>query len=292
METAVPVGLALVAAMFFALSSTLVRARIRRASPIVALALSLSVNVVLLWTISLIWYDVTVDFWAWRYFIIAGILAPVLGRFFNYSGIDKLGVNLSTPITYANPLVSVSLAIAFLGERLTGLGLLGALLVIAGGSVLGTVRGDGSVSFKRKYLVLPVLAALFYGSSQVFRKVGIDLVNEPVLAAAVTTTTSWLLLVAYLVARRHNHRLVVGRSEAVYFALAGLCTSIAIPTLYLALQLGTVVVVTPVQNTSPLFVLALSYLFFRGEELFAPRVIGGTVSVVLGVILLSTFGTV
>lgn len=292
MDPAVPVGFALVAALFFSFSTMLVRARVRRASPIVALALSLSVNVVVLWSVSLLWYDVTVDLWQWRYFILAGVLAPVLGRFFNYSGIDKLGVNLSTPITYANPLVSVILALAFLGERLSLLGFVGALLVIAGGVVLGTVKGDGEVTFKRKYLVLPVLAAVAYGSSQVLRKVGIDLVNEPVLAAAVTTTTSWSILVVYLLFRRHSHDLVVGRSEATFFGLAGLAGSVAIPTLYLALQLGTVVVVTPLMNTTPLFVLLLSYLFFREEELFTTRVLAGTVGIVAGVILLSTFGTV
>lgn len=292
MDTVVPVGLAIVASLFFSFSTMLVRARVRRASPMVALGLSLSVNVVVLWSISLVWYDVTVDVWQWRYFILAGVLAPVMGRFFNYSGIDKLGVNLSTPITYANPLVSVVLALAFLGERLSLLGLLGALLVIAGGVVLGTVKGDGEVSFKRKYLILPVLAAVFYGSSQVVRKVGIDLVNEPILAAAVTTTTSWSLLVSYLVFRRHNYDLVVGRSEAAFFGMAGLAGSVAIPTLYLALQLGTVVIVTPLMNTTPLFVLLLSFLFFREEELFTRRVLSGTVGIVAGVVLLSTFGTV
>ena len=291
MSAALPVGLALLASVFFALAASLVRARVRRASPVVALALSLAVNVAVLWPISLVWYDVTFDPWAWRFFILAGVLAPVLGRFFNYTGIDKLGVNLSTPITYANPLVSVGLAIAFLGERLTGPGLVGAMLVIAGGVVLGTAGGDGGVSFKRRHLVYPVLAALFYGSSAIFRKVGIDLVGQPVLAAAVTTTTSFLLLVGYLATRRDRPDLAVGRSEATFFVLAGLATSIAIPTVFLALQLGAVVVVTPVMNTSPLFVLAFSYLAFRGEELFTPRVVGGTVGIVGGVILLSTFGT-
>lgn len=292
MNAAVPVGLAIVAALFFSVSTLLVRARVREASPLIALALSLSVNVVVLWAISLVWYDVTVDLWQWRYFIVAGTLAPVLGRFFNYSGIDALGVNISTPITYANPLVSVTLALAFLGERITALGLLGGLLVIAGGVLLGTVRGDGQVSFKRRYLVLPVLAAVFYGSSHIFRKLGIDLVNEPVLAAAVTTTTSWSLLVVYLLARSSRQELAVSRQAAGFFGLAGLATSVAIPTLYLALRLGQVVVVTPIMNASPLFVLALSYVFFRGEELFTPRVVAGTVGVVAGVILLSTFGTV
>lgn len=291
MDAVVPVGMAIVAALFFAFSTTLVRARIRQASPIVALALSLSVNVVVLWTVSVGLYDVQVDLWQWRYFIVAGVLAPVLGRFFNYSGIDALGVNISTPITYANPLISVTLALAFLGERLSALGLLGGLFVIAGGVTLGTVRGDGSVSFDRKYLILPVLAAVFYGSSQIFRKLGIDLVNEPILAAAVTTTTSWSLLVGYLAVRLDDHDLSVTRNEATFFCLAGLATSVAIPVFYLALQLGNVVIVTPLMNASPLFVLGLSYLFFRGEELFTPRVVAGTLAIVGGVVLLSTFGS-
>lgn len=291
MDVVVPVGMAIVAALFFSISTVLVRARIRRASPIVALALSLTVNVVVLWTISLAWFDVTVDLWRWRYFVVAGVLAPVLGRFCNYSGIDALGVNIATPITYTNPLVAVVLAMVFLGERLSSLGLLGGLLVIVGGVTLGTVRGDGPVTIERKYLVFPVLAAVFYGSSQIFRKVGIDLVNEPVLAAAVTTTTSWCLLVGYLVARRRRHDLAVERGEAAFFCLAGLATSVAIPVFYLALQLGSVVIVTPLMNASPFFVLALSYVFFRGEELFTPRVVAGTVAVVGGVVLLSTFGT-
>lgn len=291
MDVAVPVVLALVASLFFSTSSLLVRARIRHASPLIALALSLSVNVVVLWAIAVVFFDVTVDLWRWRYFVVAGVLAPVLGRFFNYAGIDALGVNISTPITFANPLVSVLLALAFLGERLSTLGLAGGLLVIAGGSAIGSANGDGPATFEKKYLVLPVLAAVFYGSSHVFRKLGIDLVSSPVIAAAVTATTSWVLLVGYLAARPEKRDLAVGRTEVLFFCLAGLATSTAIPVLYLALQLGTVVIVTPLMNTSPLFILGFSFVFFRGEELFNPRVVAGTAAVVLGVILLSTFGT-
>ena len=292
MDAAVPVGLGLVAAMFFATSTLLVRAHVRKASPLVALGLSLSVNVVVLWVIAVAWFDVTVDLWRWRYFVVAGTLAPVMGRFFNYAGIDALGVNISTPITYSYPLVSVLLAMAFLDERLAGAALIGGLLVIAGGVTLGTVRGEGPVTFDRKYLLLPVTAAVLYGASHVFRKMGIDLVSSPIIAAAVTTTTSWAVLVLYLAARPEQRDVSVGRTEVLYFGLAGLATSVAIPVLYLALQLGNVVIVTPVLNTSPLFVLAFSYVFFRGEELFTPRVVAGTASVVVGVTLLSLFSSV
>lgn len=292
MAAALAVGLAIVAALFFATSSTLVRARVRSAGPLVALALSLAVNVVVLWAIAFAFFDVTVDLWRWRYFVAAGALAPVLGRFFNYAGIDALGVNISSPITFANPVVSMAVAIAFLGERISVLGLAGGLIVVAGGSVIASAKGDGTVDFEKKYLVLPVLAAVFYGTSHVFRKLGIDLVSSPVVAAAVTASTSLVLLTGYFVVRPEKRSFDVGREEALFFALAGLATSIAIPVFYLALQVGSVVIVTPLLNTTPLFILAFSFLFFRGGELFTPRVTGGTVAVVVGVTLLSVYGSV
>lgn len=292
MAAALAVGLAIVAALFFATSSTLVRARVRSAGPLVALALSLAVNVAVLWAIAFAFFDVTVDLWRWRYFVAAGALAPVLGRFFNYAGIDALGVNISSPITFANPVVSMAVAIAFLGERISVLGLAGGLIVVAGGSVIASAKGDGTVDFEKKYLVLPVLAAAFYGTSHVFRKLGIDLVSSPVVAAAVTASTSLVLLTGYFVVRPEKRTVDVGRDEALFFVLAGLATSIAIPVFYLALQVGSVVIVTPLLNTTPLFILAFSYLFFRGGELFTPRVTGGTVAVVVGVTLLSVYGSV
>lgn len=287
----VPVLLGLMAAFFFASSSMFVRAGISDTSTIVALFLSLSVNVVVLWAVVFVLYDVSFDLWRWRYFVVAGALAPVLGRFFNYTGIAKLGINVSAPITYANPLVSVILAIAFLDERLSTLGFTGAAFVILGGSVISSTKGDGKRSIEKRHFVFPVLAALFYGSSQVFRKLGIDLVPSPLIAAAVTITTSWSLLSLYLALRRSDHHLHVDRREFTLFALAGLCTSVAIPTLYLALQTGTVVTVTPVMNTSPFFVLLFSFLFFREAEIFSPRIGFGTVLIVAGVVLLTTFGT-
>lgn len=297
--TFIPVVLAIAAAFFFATSSSLVRAGIRDTSPLMALLFSLSANIVILWVIVALLLDVQVDLWRWRYFIVAGTFAPVLGRFCNYTGIDKLGINISAPITYANPLVSVVLASLFLGERLSALGYLGGVSVIIGGALLGSVKadgGDGGIggfeSIERKHLVFPVLAALFYGTSHIFRELGISLVSSPILAAAVTTTTSWTWMMLYLGVTHRRHDFGATPREVGFFALAGTATSIAIPTLYAALRVGTVVVVTPIMNTSPFWVLVLSFIFFRDAEPFTKRVVGGTTLVVFGVVLLSTFGTV
>lgn len=291
--TTLPIVLGLAAALFFAVSNLLVRAGITDSSPLLALLYSLTANVIVLWPLVIWLYDFQIDLWAWRYFIIAGTLAPVLGRFFNYTGIDKLGINLSTPITYTNPLVSIALATLFLGQRLTLLGYLGAVVIFLGSALLGTTRGEGGIrTFKKRHLIFPILASLFYGSSHVFREVGIELVSTPVLAAAVTTTTSWVWMVLYLGSTYRRHDFGITRREQAFFALSGVATAVAIPVLYTALQVGSVVLVVPMTNTTPFWVLAFSFLFFRGSELFTPRVIGGTALTVGGVILLSTFGTV
>lgn len=119
------ISLAVIAAFFYASSTVLVRAGIRDANPLVAMLVSLTVNLVCLWVVVFAFTDVRIDFWRWRYFVLAGLFAPGLGRVFNYTGIDRLGVNISAPIVYANPLVSVLGAIFILGEQLSKIGLLG-----------------------------------------------------------------------------------------------------------------------------------------------------------------------
>lgn len=290
--TYLPVVFSLAAAFFFAASSSFIRAGVRQASPLMALLYSLTVNVVLLWTIVFLFVDWNYDLWAFRWFIVAGVLAPVLGRFFNYTGIDRLGINRAAPITYSNPLVAVILAMIFLGERLSLLGYVGALCAIFGGVLLGLSRsGGGKKEVKKSDFVFPVLAAVFYGTSQVLREVGITLVSEPLLASAVTITSSWLTMMLYLSVTYRKHDFTVESRERRFFVAAGLMTTLGVPAIYTALQLGTVLVVMPLQNTTPFWVLLISYVFFRDTEPFTPRVIGGTTIIVAGVILLSTFGT-
>ena len=55
----------------------------------------------------------------------------------------------------------------------------------------------------------------------------------------------------------------------------------------LALQAGTVSVVTPLAGTAPIFALLLSHAFLRGVERVTGRIVLGTACVVLGVYLLT-----
>jgi uncharacterized membrane protein len=280
----------LLATVFYAATNNLIRAGMGNSRTVGALFISLSVNLVVLWTTSILFFDVAVDLWRWRYFIVAGALAPVIARFLSYSGIDKVGVNIATPLTFMYPFVSILIAVVLLGERFPPLALLGGVLVVSGGMALSVPDNEMSFHIEdRKSLALPILAAVFYGISHVFRDLGIDLVDSPVVAAAVTTTTSWLVLVAFLGSTNSFDRVRVNRREALFFGVAGMTTSFSIPLLYLAFSLGSVVLVTPITNVSPLFVLVFSYVFYRNAEPFSRRVIGGSLLIVAGLVLMVRF---
>ncbi|WP_396611304.1 EamA family transporter [Haloferax sp. S1W] len=287
METLLPVLFALLTAFAFAVSTVLVRVGVRESSPLVALVITMAVNVVVLWGLSFAWYDISVDLWSWRWFILAGVFAPALGRLANYIGIQRVGANLVSPITNMNPLVSVGLAIAVLGERLPLPGYAGVLLAVGGGVVLASVRGDGINRVRRTDLLYPLFGALTYGTVQIFRKVGTGLVAEPTIGAAVNLTTSFVLVAGGIVATGRLKTLVVPRRDALTFVAAGTVSSLGLASLYAALSIGKVTVVTPIFNTSPLFVLLLTGLFVRDGELFSSRVLVGTVTIVVGVAVLT-----
>lgn len=287
MEPVHPVLFALGTAVAFAASTVLVRVGVRGSSPLTALVVTMGVNVIVLWMLSVVRYDIVVDLWAWRWFILAGVFAPALGRLANYVGIQRIGVNLASPISNTNPLVSVILAVALLGERLPLGGYAGVLLAVGGAVVLATVRGTESVRIQRRDLLFPVVGALTYGSVQILRKLGTDLVSEPIIGAAVNLTTSFVLVVLGLTVAGRLHSLTAPRRDLLVFVAAGVVSSLGLASLYTALGLGQVAVVTPILNASPLFVLLFTGLFVHEDELFTPHVLIGTVGVVSGVALLT-----
>lgn len=291
----IAVTLALASALMFAFTFTLVRVGVKSASSETALWVTLSINVVFLWGWSIVGYGWQFgDWWQWRYFVLAGIFAPLLGRLFQFLGMARLGSNITTPLTLTHPVVSVVLAMAFLGESLTTLGLFGALLVVVGSVVVGSQGGKNqTASLKavpKTYLVLPMIASFSYGISMVFRKIGIDIGTDAVTAAAVTTTSSWFFASLYSGFTGGFKQIRCTRKEFGFFIFAGIFSSFGPVLLFFAMQYSDLVVVAPLASTTPLFVLLMSYIFIRADEIFTTKVVMGTIATVLGVMMVSVYG--
>ncbi|MCH2557696.1 MAG: DMT family transporter [Alcanivorax sp.] len=295
LHQALPIGWALLSSLMFALTFLMVRIGVKTASSTTALWVTLSINAVFLWGWSLMRDGAHFqDWWQWRYFFLSGLFAPLLGRLFQFLGMERLGANITTPLTLTHPLVSVALALIFLDEHLTALGLLGVLLVVAGSLLVGSQSGQAGARhlarLPRSYLLFPLVASLSYGVSITLRKIGIDLGTDAITAAAVTCTSSWFFASLYLLLTKGFKRIRCDRREFVYFLLAGVFSALGPVLLYAALQREPLVVIAPLASTTPLFVLLMSYLFIRTDEIFTRPVIAGTGATVLGVMLVTTHG--
>lgn len=74
---------------------------------------------------------------------------------------------------------------------------------------------------------------------------------------------------------------------ALFFALAGLCSTAGVVGQFLAVERGQVVLVAPIANTYPLFTLLIGAFVLRHVERLTPGVFAGAALVVVGVIVLT-----
>jgi uncharacterized membrane protein len=123
--------------------------------------------------------------------------------------------------------------------------------------------------------------------SQNIRKLGLLTTDEPLLASTISSTTSFLCLLTSLgVSGKIGSLKLTGGCLPYYggaalFALAGQLFT------FVALHRGEVSVVSPIINTTPLFVIALTAMFLRGEEKITKLVVIGVVLLVAGIAVIT-----
>ena len=90
------------------------------------------------------------------YLVLAGIVHFVIGRYCNFRAISAIGVNLAGPVQEFSLLVSLALAVWLLGEVLTGLKILGIVLVLLGPAIiLRVLRAERRAADARKTTAAP-----------------------------------------------------------------------------------------------------------------------------------------
>ncbi len=244
---------AMISAIGFALTYVLIRKGVRADDPDNGLMMTMLLNVALLVVASVgLWVSVPLPelhLEAVAWFIVAGLLGPLVGRNALFGGIRRIGSSRAAAIKNNAPVVTVVIAVVLLGERLSPPALLGALLVIAGLLLLAyeaftkgaprpqpqhdepvswalesetaleepAPRASATIGSPRPQLRSPALvgiglgivAAVAFGLSQVARKVGLDLTPNAVLGAAIGTSAGLASYVAVTLVQGRLHRIVI-----------------------------------------------------------------------------------
>lgn len=238
---------------------------------------------------------------AYLFWALSGVIHFALGRTWAYRSIQLLGSNRSNIVTGLSPGVTVALAMMILKERMTPLMGLGILFALAGPLLIilkeQTVRQSqlASSSSGKEVdrhtlfvgMVYGIGAAVFWGSSAIFIKFGLEAGGSPVtgtliayVAAATVISPSVLLN-----DKQRKELFHEGRKSLPLAISSGLTTSVAQLLKYLSIAYGSVIVVSLVGRTTPLWVLLFAFLFNREYESFSRWVFLGNGLLIIGTIL-------
>ena len=250
--------------------------------------ISLSMSALILWSLLVITVPLT-KLWTpvVFYFIAAGIFAPGIGRTLSFVGIERIGVARSVPIVNSSPIFASLFAVIFLGEFWASQNIIGTLLVIAGVVLLSMIK-PAETHWRKRDVIYPIVGAVAFGISATLRKAGLDLVNIPVLAAAVTAGTAALFSFATLQFQGRHQSFKLTRRSASWLFPASLFNTAAMLSVFYALSRGKVVIVEPLVSSNPVLTLLFTGIFLKDLEALSLRIAIGAFLTVVGTILVVT----
>lgn len=278
---------ALLSAAAWAVDSILVRKGSAYSNASTAAFISFLVNVAALIPLVLWHYSTAQIFHPGNlYFAASGVIQPAMVRVMFYMGIMRLGVSRAGPLRGIAPLFTLALAFFTLGER-PGLSVYwGALMTVAGIWLVSYER-PGEQKWRKIDLLFPLGAAVLASISQNIRKLGLNVTGEPLLASTVSITTSFFCLVGSLAVSGGCRSLKFRGGCLPYYLSAAIFALFGQFFTFRALHKGDLSVVSPIINTTPLFILAFTALFLRGEEKINKLVLLGVLLIVGGIALIT-----
>jgi uncharacterized membrane protein len=230
---------------------------------------------------------------AW--FAAAGVLHFIVGRYGNYRATRVLGAAQSGPIQQISLLISLALAMIFLGESLTLLAVVGIILILTAPLVLvGDARRKGGVSTragqKLDYVdgyFWGIICAISFGTSPLLIRFGLGerTIAESVAGGLVSYVAATLVILFILaLPGKIAHMREIERKTVGWFAAAGVLVFISQMLLYMALALAPVSIVMAVQRTTLVFRVVFSWLLNRDHEVLGLSAMIGIAVSALGVL--------
>ncbi len=283
--------LALLSALSFGLSQTLVRKNLHKSN---FLYISLTVTImgnIILWPLALAFTDLnTINPEGLLLFILAGLLAPGVARLFYFKGMETAGMSANASIFSTYPLYTSITATLLLGEALTTENWIGLICIIVGVIFIGRSINNGDAQTKnttKKGIIISFLGSLAIAFSQIVRKEGLNLYNEPLLGVAAGYTTSLIVYLLVIIFSRNTETPRFSLNEIRNFWKPGVGIAAGWLLSFVALSQEMVSIVATILQTELLFILFFAYIFLRKQEKVSLKLVASAILIVAGVILVS-----
>ncbi len=219
--------------------------------------------------------------------VASGLLGQAIGDGLFIASMKLIGASRALPVSSTQPLLTLGLAILFLGERVTWMGFAGTLLVILGIYLLAfpysplTRTGDLLKTADRRGLLLSLAAAACWAVSTIVLRHALDSVD--IMAANFLRMITASLCLLGLEAFLSRGRLPSGlsRRSLVMTGLAGCVSALSSLMYTTSVYYAGAAKASILSSTAPLFGLPLS-LFFLHERITG-RIVAGTLITVGGI---------
>jgi uncharacterized membrane protein len=229
---------------------------------------------------------------------LAGIIHFVLGRHCNYRATKAMGANLVAPVQQFSLVVTLVLAVVWLGETFTVLRMIGIALVVFGpGLVLRrdkrAAAANGSSGYEPNLAegyTFAILSAIGFGISPILiaEALHVKTIGSGIAGGFVSYVAATIALaVPLLLPGQWASVRALDRTTGRWFVVSGIAIAMSQMTRYMALAVAPVSVVTPIQRLTVVFQIYFGALVNPEHEVFGERLILGTVISLIGAVALS-----
>lgn len=220
----------------------------------------------------------------WIFLVLSGIATGASWLCY-FRALQVGDVNKVVPIDKSSTILTILLALIFLGEPVSWLKGLAVILIGAGTFLMIEKKAaDKDKQEKKSWLLYAVLSAVFASLTSILGKIGIDGVESNLgtaIRTGVVLVMAWLIV--FIKGKQHTLKEIPGK-ELGFICLSGLATGASWLCYYKALQDGLASVVVPIDKLSILVSIGFSAVVF-GERL-SKRALLGLVLIVGGTLLM------
>ena len=280
--------LAFGSALFAGLTSVLAKCGIKKADSDAATAIRTIVVLIFSWL--MVWIvgsapTITgLSAKTWIFLILSGIATGA--SWLCYFRALQLGdVNKVVPIDKSSTILTIILALIFLGEPISWLKAAAVVLIGIGTFMMIEKKADTEQKQEKKsWLLYAVLSAVFASLTSILGKIGIDGV-ESNLGTAIRTGVVLIMawLIVFIKGKQHTLK-DIPKNELGFICLSGLATGGSWLYYYKALQDGLASVVVPIDKLSILVSIGFSALVFK--ERLSKKAAVGLVLIVGGTLMM------
>ena len=201
-----------------------------------------------------------------------------------FRALSKGDINKVVPIDKSSTVLTIILAVIFLGERVTVYKTLGVVFMAIGTLLMIEKKDTEKKSEGEGWLIYALLSAFFASLTTILGKIGIEGVESNLGTAIRTAVVIVMSFIMVAFTGKTGEIKRIDKKELGFILLSGLSTGASWLCYYKALQDGEAGIVVPIDKLSILVTIAFSYIVFK--ERLSKKAMLGLVMIVFGTLVL------